>query len=943
MANTSEFGSKNSLQQFKKFNRQRRVLYSEESFASGIKFATSPLAQGLVRNLVNFDLKDDGESLTPRQGLRTYEISQEVLPTEVYDDTQEYQEKQIYHASENIEEDGNKYRRALIGNVNVTQQNQDKAVKTGSLDLLTIYPQGLGGNVENYTETDAIEVLAQHTESDSNYEYFFNSPSKAQIHGIELEDPSVLATHIGTELAAEGTKHYYCFRRNKTTNEVKPVFITFDETLGYYVFEELTPQETTAYNATLSMYNMLQEDPYTFTDKDNAASLQFMGAYVVGPDGKAVQATYINTEYTFRVNYAVNRGGKYKLVWEWKEPVASNWTELKTEYIEFPTTGELPKLQITWVAPVTAVILRLQCFPIDTSRQQVTLKTFSTTAPSGSEGDHYFNPDERKIYEYTQGAWVNPVFPLTSVLYKREDENNQLYRWAGNVMVTTDEYDYVASNMTFQNLTFAQINRDTTQKVKYMKYDLSTCRGMCTWQHRICAYAPDKGLNMLFLSEPNNPAWFPFPRNVSLFNENIIHCIPYLDYLLVFTSEALYQITLSQDGDTWTETCLQRNLNINMWDIPLIKIIKNMVFFKSNNYFYMVVPSATSTSGLTVAPISGNIEQFLDNFEEAVDETLKEVYDNKTPYKLIKYKNHVNYKNIYNVYTFESDRDLYINLFLIYNIETRYWTIYCIESKSMLDSYLIDIADVNIYMSYTPVVINNNISHSIQFLKYSNSNNHDFYIHPFLTPSDDVEGICEEKQFIKNYQYLDTGYREHESDFKKRYRELQFKLNNFAQVDLTFYTQFWVDGYIRQDESSYKINQVVDPTDPRFGVITYDRTFEYQLKTPYPYIYDEDYDVENKVLRRTAGHQAPGATILGTAPLLEDDQGRLYRHNPDEKTIDKLMWKLDVSEFPETVYWKIRFPISGKGYVPRLKLLNTDQENYEILNINWVFRSLYAR
>jgi len=509
-------------------------------------------------------------------------------------------------------------------------------------------------------------------------------------------------------------------------------------------------------------------------------------------------------------------------------------------------------------------------------------------------------------------------------------------------MVETDEYSYIASNIGLQNLTFAQAQRDTTQKVNYLNYDLSTGRGMCTWQHRLCIYAPDKGLNMLFLSEPNNPAWFPFPRNVSLFNENIIHCIPYLDYLLVFTSEALYQITLSKDGDTWTEVCLQKNLNINMWDIPLIKIIKNMVFFKSNNYYYMVVPSSSSTSGLRVAPISTNIEQFLDNFEDAVEEIMFEVYDNKTPYELIRYKNHVNYKNIYNVYTFKSERDLYINLYLIYNIETRYWTTYCIESKTMLDSYLIDVADVNIYMSYTPVVINGLISHGIQFLKY-NDKRHDFYIHPFLTPEDDVEQICEDKQFIKNYQYIDTGYREHESDFKKRYRELQFKLNNFAQLDLTFYTQFWIDGYLRQDESSYKINQVVDPQDPRYGVITYDRNFEYQLKTPYEYIYDDDYDVAEKVLRRTAGHAAPGATILGTVPLLEDEQGRKYIHNPAEQTVDRLMWKLDVSEFPETVYWKVRFPVSGKGYVPKLKMLNMDQEKYELLNISWVFRSLYSR
>lgn len=948
MANSTEFGSKNSLQQFKKFNRQRRVQYSEEKFNSGIKYATSPLPLGFVRNLVNYDLDTDGESLVPRQGLRVYEVSQEMNPQELYDDQADYEEKFIYHASENTEEDGNNYRQALLGNVKVTVQNKNKAVKTGNLSLLTIYSEEQSGSATPYTECDEVTPLLQKTLEDDNYEFFFNSPVKAQIHGIELENPSLLATHIGAELEAEGTKHYYCFRKNKTTNVVEPVFITFDTVTHQYKFEVLTPQTTTAYNATLGMYNMLQDDPYTFTDRDGAASLQFMGMYVVDTNGHAAQANYINTEYDFRTNYAVNRGGKYKLVWEWKEPVSSVWTELKTEYITFPTSGDLPQLKIRWSSPVSAVILRLMCYPIDTEREKVVLKSFTTVAPMAVEGEHYFNPDDRKIYTYHSGTWGDPVFPLTSVIYVREDEeispnNYQLYRWAGNAMVETDEYSYIASNEMLQNLTFAQAQRDTTQMLDHLNYDLSTCRGMCSWQHRLCVYAPDKGLNMLFLSEPNNPAWFPFPRNVSLFNENIIHCMSYLDYLLVFTTNALYQVTLSADGDTWTQVCLQKNLNINMWDIPLIKIIKNMVFFKSNNYFYMVVPSSTSASGLTIAPISTNIEYFLDHFEDAVEETMFEVYDNKTPYELVRYKNHVNYKNIFNVYTFKSERDLYINLYLIYNIETRYWTTYCIESKTMLDSYLIDVADVNIYMSYTPVVLGTKISHGIQFLKYNNIKHHDFYIRPFLTTDDDIEQICEDKQFIKNYQYIDTGYREHESDFKKRYRELQFKLNNFAQIDLTFYTQFWIDGYLRQDESSYKVNQVTDPDDPRYGVITYDRTFEYQLKTPYTYVYDDDYDVTEHVLRRSAGHQAPGSTILGTVPLLEDEQGRKYVHNPTERDVDKLMWKLDVSEFPETVYWKVRFPVSGKGYVPRLKMLNMDQEDYELLNISWVFRSLYSR
>jgi hypothetical protein len=908
------------LQQFKKFNRQRRTQYSEESFASGIKYATSPLALGFARNLVNFDLGEDGDSLLPRRGLRTFEVSQEVDLTNAEEyDPNTATEKQIYHASENTEEDHLTYRQMLMGNVNVTDENKEKVVKTGDLNLITIYPEGHGGTVIPYANSEVITVLAQHTEDYSNYEFFFNSPNMAEIHGIPLEDASINASHIGTELAAEGTKKYYCFRRNKETGETKPVFITFDKAKGCYVFEELTPQTTTAYYATLSMYNMLQDNPYEFVDQYGAGTLQFMGCYVTDLEGIQRQATYINTNYYFRMNYAAPKGGKYKVIWEWKEPVSSSWTELETQYYDF-TEETPPKMQVKWTSPASAVILRVQAYPVDNEREIVDLLTFSSEAPAtASQGDKYFNPDTRKIYTYSGTAWAQPVLPLTSVIYKRLDDKDTLYRWLGNQMGVTDEYTYISSQAILVNVTFGEAMSDSSQNLELANYDLATCRGMVTWGQRVCVYAPDKALNMLFVSEPNNPAWFPYPRNVSLFNENIIKCVAYLDYLLVFTTDAIYQLTLTDDGDGWTERCLQKNLNIQMCDVPLIKIIKNMVFFKSNNYFYMVVPSTTSTTGLSVAPISTNIELLLDDFAEAIEEMMVEVYDNKVPFKLVKFKNHVNYKNIFNIYTFQSDRGMYFNIYLIYNIETRYWTIYCIESKTFIDSYKIDVADVNIYMAYTPIVINGKLSHGIQFSKYDD-NRHDFYIHPYLTPDDYIEKICEEDQFFKNYQYIDTGYREHESDFKKRYRELQFKLNNYAQLDLTFYTQFMIDGYMRQNEATYEVTQIVDKDDPRYGVIEYSR------------VYDEE-----------AGHFVPGATILGETPLLPDEEGRLYRHNPEEQIRDKLMWKLNISEFPETVFWKTRFPVSGKGYVPRLKILNMDQEKYEMLNISWVFRSLYSR
>ena len=69
----------------------------------------------------------------------------------------------------------------------------------------------------------------------------------------------------------------------------------------------------------------------------------------------------------------------------------------------------------------------------------------------------------------------------------------------------------------------------------------------------------------------------------------------------------------------------------------------------------------------------------------------------------------------------------------------------------------------------------------------------------------------------------------------------------------------------------------------------------------------------------------PSATIL--AETAEDDQ----------------LWRLDISMFPEIYLWKVRFPISGKGYSPRLRVVSRNEYRYELLNTAWIFRTLYSR
>ena len=54
-------------------------------------------------------------------------------------------------------------------------------------------------------------------------------------------------------------------------------------------------------------------------------------------------------------------------------------------------------------------------------------------------------------------------------------------------------------------------------------------------------------------------------------------------------------------------------------------------------------------------------------------------------------------------------------------------------------------------------------------------------------------------------------------------------------------------------------------------------------------------------------------------------------------------WMLSDSIFPECTLLKLRIPISGKGYAPRMQLLSLNEKNYQIYNIVWVLRQMNSR
>ena len=57
-------------QQFKNSSRSPRTVNTEETFTGGMHYTDSPLMDSYAKLLVNYDIDDSGNILSPRPGLR---------------------------------------------------------------------------------------------------------------------------------------------------------------------------------------------------------------------------------------------------------------------------------------------------------------------------------------------------------------------------------------------------------------------------------------------------------------------------------------------------------------------------------------------------------------------------------------------------------------------------------------------------------------------------------------------------------------------------------------------------------------------------------------------------------------------------------------------------------------------------------------------------------
>lgn len=548
----------------------------------------------------------------------------------------------------------------------------------------------------------------------------------------------------------------------------------------------------------------------------------------------------------------------------------------------------------------------------------------------------------------------------------------------------TDDLTTVEKAMTV-GFDFSLDSESTTRNIQEVNYDLSTATGMISWKNRLVIWGLPEDPTVLFISDLEEPGYFPYPNNITVFDEPIISVVELMDTLVVFTKSKVHQVSLNTDGTSWTSTVIQSNLFIETWDKHLIQSVRNMVYFKSGNYYYMLVPKAQSTTGeLTLAPITTPITDFFNHFKKNVTDICKDCFkmlddDGNVVMNVLEdmvtYYNFIDYENIHNFYVYKYE-DVYVHFDIIYNTVDRYWKINIYESAHFLYPFRND-ATQNGLMAGTTIVKVVDIDtfeevdkRIIQLFEFDPLQVEDVYIiagteFKYSASFDDVTFNSVDEKII-----VPSGIGSYDSEIvivesfniyaTALNDELLYFISNSDYIGgfnrTALYTTIQEDAVSLKDLIVFSNRQMLDTGYRDAGLFVNKRYRELQLQINNLENVDMTFGMDFRIAGEQRNtdflyevsqdidefYQDEGIVYLDATPYLPipyiDDDGLR------KGEIDKMnLWTLEHSLIPDISLWKVRAAISGKGVAPRMRLFTKDSFNYQLLGINWIYREMNMR
>lgn len=711
-----------------------RTMNIEDGFR-GMKYSNVPLDQGYCRRLVNFDITNGGVGLQARPG---FVRDEEPVSTWLED---EGEESFVHHVGRISVQDYNDSmtttlcRYAVVGQSHTASATEaahglpDRTFMASKMKVMIQYK----GNI----------IVGTYGGSNSlSGSYMPLIPTVDSIHGQTITSGSregVFATYDGNTYIPV----FSAYTENNVTKYKKDfryIKCMFNAAHTSFTWElvSVVPREITAVQAVNYGYNMLKDAPYTFEiTQTTGSTLLLDGIIPYSNNGQILTTCRAGDMINFKLAYrypAAHASYHYVTMWD--------ITDNNSENAETMTLQPLRTGQNAFQQDVVA-------------GNDIVLTTNQTS--------------------YTS-------FTLTCYVYNRADVLNVTYE--NGAMDAVNCQPLATMTVSFSYLTD---DTATTSNLTSQNYDLGTAKGMCQWQSRIALWGVNGAQTTLFISDMNDPSYFPYPNNVEVFDSAVVRAMPFKDTLLVFTEDTLYQISLPDDGIGFKTTAIQQGLRTEPGEASSILAIQNMLFFKNGNYYYMLVPGkyASNQYGeLQLAPVSDNIAEVFDYFNKF----LAEMYPSATTsvHDWWCYIEQNTFRIVYKIKCVRDTDTKYFDLMFLYNTKSRGWTMYQYEAGPNRMVQWIQSATIG----STFLAPYGSPEHLELWLVNSNPN----------TNADLLPGMDSEATATC---LLDTGYRNIDPMHTKKFRQAQFFITTEgAHFALT--PTIYVDNmYVYNRDTSY--------------------------------------------------------------------------------------------------------------------------------------------
>ena len=547
--------------------------------------------------------------------------------------------------------------------------------------------------------------------------------------------------------------------------------------------------------------------------------------------------------------------------------------------------------------------------------QDVTLHVVLDNIPTENKGVVVLQRLAEGTVAEANAVWEDigtPIAATTNTYFNHIiNEENPTYNivWKSSDAENATRYDGMLFNCSTNKL---------NSQLKLKSYNVPSAKGSCLWNTHLVLWDIEGAPNTLFISETENFYYMPVPNNVSVFESDIIVCIPYMGDLLVFTADRVYRLVEGNDG-TFAQEVVQNNMPIAREDAAYIRAIKNMVFFKAGSYYYMIVPKSQSLTGeLTVAPIYKNLAGWFTDPNTTTREILMQLYPENqyvapvgsVDMDAVSVSNPIDvyveqdtvtllyHVEAYAMSTQPADKSIHghalqtkwttqcFTLFVNYNTNLRAWTM-----------YLEDTTHTKIY----PAALT--AARTMSFVCVDEAN------HMWLGAMQDTADVSDGMRCL-----IDTGYRTLSNTLKKRFREVQLKLYDNTESITAFGSAFFVDGNVRRNYKRLEQTLVADSN--------------YVSLAPV-------YDPNTFLVESSMSITDLGDTVLSDELINKQIQG--------SDSIELSDWTLDFSHFKRGAPATVRIPVSGKGYSPRFIFMSPKCVSLHLNEINWVYRTMNGR